>query len=374
LKICKKCIQPDTRPGLYFNEEGVCGACLWYEEKKTIDWDSRNNELKSIIKLTKKNSDGNYDCVIGVSGGKDSTWQALTARDRLGLRCLLVNCEPENITELGKQNIDNLKNLGFDVITIRPNPKTMKKLIKHDFYKYLNPVKVTEYALWASAYIIANKFNISLIIQGDNPAMSAGVTTTGLSKGFDALETNKQDTLSTPWEDYLEVEGISKNDLFLFHYDGDELRQKGIKGLWMNYFFKEWSGPKNADFARKNGLQFKSDDFDPASVGSYWLHSCLDSDLPPVNQMLKYIKFGFGLTTDQACIDFREGSISRDESIKLVKKYDGKCSEYYIEKFCNYIEITLDEFWETAEKFRGSMWSKKNNIWHNSYVDILNDL
>jgi len=103
LKICKKCIQPDTRPGIYFNENGICGACLWEEHKKSIDWDSRYNELLQIVSHAKENSNGNYDCVIGVSGGKDSTKQAITARDRLGLRCLLVNGAPANPTDLGKK-------------------------------------------------------------------------------------------------------------------------------------------------------------------------------------------------------------------------------------------------------------------------------
>ena len=96
LKICTRCIQPNTRPGIFFNEQSVCGACLWEDEKKKIDWSERTNELKNIISQTKK-SNAIYDCVIGVSGGKDSTFQALTARDSLGLRCLLVNYQPDNI-------------------------------------------------------------------------------------------------------------------------------------------------------------------------------------------------------------------------------------------------------------------------------------
>ena len=148
MRICKKCIQPDSRPGIFFNDNGICGACVWQEEKKKIDWTSREKELHDITNWAKKNSKGNYDCVIGVSGGKDSTFQALTARDRLGLRCLLVNSEAEDITEIGKYNLENLKQLGFDVISLRPNPKIMKKLIKYDFYKHGNPVKVTEFSLW----------------------------------------------------------------------------------------------------------------------------------------------------------------------------------------------------------------------------------
>ena len=99
MEICKKCIQPNTRPGLYFNENGICGACVWYEEKNTIDWEYRKKELNELVQWAKRTTKSNYDCVIGVSGGKDSTAQAVIAKDQLGLRCLLVQCEPENITE-----------------------------------------------------------------------------------------------------------------------------------------------------------------------------------------------------------------------------------------------------------------------------------
>ena len=114
MKICKRCIQPDSRPGIYFDENGICGACLWDQEKKNINWDLREKELFKIAEWAKKSTKSNYDCVIGVSGGKDSTKQAITARDKLGLRCLLVNYQPENITEVGKKNIENLKNKKYD--------------------------------------------------------------------------------------------------------------------------------------------------------------------------------------------------------------------------------------------------------------------
>ena len=126
LFFCKNCISFSTRPRITFDKKGVCSACQWSFEKKKIDWSKRITELKTIAENAKQKN-AIYDCVIGVSGGKDSTKQAITARDTLGLRCLLVNYQPENITKIGMDNIENLKQLGFDVITIRPNPKIMKK-------------------------------------------------------------------------------------------------------------------------------------------------------------------------------------------------------------------------------------------------------
>jgi len=373
MRICTRCIQPDTRPGIYFDDQNVCGACLWEEEKKEIDWKSREKELEGIAERAKNTAKGNYDCAIGISGGKDSTKQALTARDRLGLRCLLVNCEPEGITEIGRHNIENLKKLGFDVISLRPNPKVMRLLIKRDFYKYLNPVKITEFPLYASAYIIADKFDIPLIIQGENPGLTLGTSLTGVGTDSNAMKAAELQTLSSGWKEYVEVEGVEEKDLYLFHYDRKKLEEKGCKAIWLNYFLKEWSNHNNAIFSKEHGLRWRPENFDRESVGTFLPYFQLDGDLTQVNQLLKAIKFGFGQCMDHACYDLREGRITRDEAIELVKKYDGKCSEVYIEKFCNYISISQKEFWSAVEKFRGPMWKKdEKGNWHNTLLDQIN--
>jgi len=372
MKVCSRCIQPDTRPGIYFDDQGVCGACLWEEEKKEINWEAREKELEEIAEWAKNTAKSNYDCAIGVSGGKDSTKQALTARDRLGLRCLLVNCEPEGVTEIGSHNIENLKKLGFDVINLRPNPKVMKILIKRDFYKSLNPVKITEFPLYASAYIIAEKFDIPLIIQGENPGLTLGTSLTGVGTDSNAMKADELQTLSSGWKEYVEIEGVEEKDLYLFHYDRKKLEEKGCKAIWLNYFLKEWSNYKNAIFSKEHGLEWRPEDFDRESVGTYLPYFQLDGDLTQVNQLLKCIKFGFGQCMDHACYDLREGRITREEAIKLVKKYDGKCSEVYIEKFCNYIDISQNEFWSVTEKFRGPMWERdKKRNWYNTFLNIL---
>ena len=385
MRICKRCIQPDTRPGIYFDDQGVCGACLWEEKKKEIDWESREKELQDIAEWAKKTTKSNYDCAIGVSGGKDSTKQALTARDQFGLRCLLVNGEPEGITEIGRHNIENLKQLGFDVISARPNPNVTRQLVKRDFYKYLNPVKITEYSLYSSTYIIADKFNIPLIIQGENPGLTLGVSLTGVGTDSNAMKADELQTLSSGWKEYvrvvgdknekvldIEVEGVEEKDLYLFRYSRKKLEEKGCKAIWLNYFLKEWSNHNNFLFSKKHGFRSRPENFDGESIGTYVRYFQLDGDLTQVNQLLKHVKFGFGQCMDHACYDLREGRITRNEAIELVKKYDGKCSEAYIEKFCDYIGISQEEFWSVAEKFRGTMWKKdEKGNWYNTLLDLL---
>lgn len=369
MKICKRCIQPDTRPGIFFNENSICGACLWEEEKKKINWSDRIAELNNIVHNAKKENTM-YDCVIGVSGGKDSTKQAITARDVLGLRCLLVNYQPEDITKIGMDNIENLKQLGFDVISIRPNPKIMKKLIKFDFFEHLNPVKATEFSLYSSAYIIAEKFHIPLVIQGENPGLTVGTSLTGVGKDSDALKAYKLQTLSDGWKKYLNVEGVSEKDLLLFHYDVNKLINQNTKGIWLQYYSKEWSYRGNATFSSQFGFKGR-ENFEPEDIGTYVSFGALDSDLVHVNQMLKFIKFGFGFCMDHVCYDIRDGIMDRKEAIELVLKYDGKCSKKYIDEFCKYIQISNDDFYKTLEKFRGDMWKFINGKQTNKIHEML---
>lgn len=366
MRYCKKCVQPDTRPRVYFDENGVCGACLWEEEKKTIDWQKREAKLREIIHWAKEQAKerGGYDCVVGVSGGKDSTFASLYARDKLGLNCLLVNAAPAQNTEIGKHNIDNLLNLNFDMFTIKVKPESLRKLIKRDFYKYLNISKPTEFPLWASVFHVALAYNIPLIVQGENEALTLGARG-DMTLDDDASQVYKNDTLAggNALKEYSGYQGIEEKDLFLYQFPEHKLfARANIRAIWLQYYVKEWSQTGNAKFSMRHGIRIRDDSLE--NLGRIHRHSALDSDFHPVNQLFKYVKFGFGFATDEACYDIRDGRLTREEGFELVKKYDGLCGQYYIKKFCDYIDITLAEFWRVVESFRNKeLFEKVNGRW-----------
>ena len=166
--------------------------------------------------------------------------------------------------------------------------------------------------------------------------------------------------------------GISEKELFLYHYDKHKLEEKGIRAIWLQYFLKEWSQTHNAEFSRKYGFKWRDENSDPNEFGTYSRFTGLDSDLNQLHQMLKWIKFGFGSCLDQACYDLRDKRITRNDAINLVLKYDGKCSEKYVKKFCDFIDISMDEFWSHSNKFRGEMWHKnQENEWENEFRGLL---
>lgn len=373
MKYCKKCLQPDTRPGIVFDEEQVCYACRYEENKKDINWRERERELREIAEYAKGEKwkrKTSYDCVIGVSGGKDSTFQAVYAKEKLGLHPLLVNSVPDEITEVGRHNIDNLGNLGFDIMMMRPDSRIAKALARKSFFERGNIVAASEYCLYASAFIIANRFNIPLVIEGENAALTLGTALRQETSG-DAFSVNQLDTLrGNHVDDLLDSDGkygakIEKKDLAFYSFpDITEMREKGIQAIYLQYYAKEWSQVYNADFSVARGLMGRTTE-DLHDIGRYRRYTGLDSDLIIANQMIKYLKYGFGFATDEACYDIREGRLDREDAKWLVKEYDGKCGQKYIKIACDYLQITEEAFWENVDKYvnRDLFVKDRNGYW-----------
>lgn len=355
MKYCKKCLQPDTRPGILFDEEQVCYACRYEESKLNIDWTAREKKLQEIADEAKQEAKKrhlSYDCVIGVSGGKDSTFQAVYAKEKLGLHPLLINCVPDELTEIGRANIDNLSKLGFDMISIRPNPLIARRLARKTFLERGNVMAASEYCLWASTYIMAEKFNIPLIIQGENAALTLGAAK-NQETSDDAFSVVQLDTLRGGQVASL-IEGednLTLDDVFLYQIpDVDSMKNKGIRAVFLQYYAKEWSQVANAEFSVARGMIGRMTE-KLEDMGRYRRYTALDTNLVFVNQMIKYLKFGFGFATDEACYDIREGRLTREEAIWYVEQYDGKCGQQYIEETCNYLSITQKEFWDVVDRY-----------------------
>jgi len=360
MKLCKRCVNPDTGPTIFFDAEGICPVCRYEEEKRkgAIDWDERRRELDGILQWGRENSKCSYDCIVTVSGGKDSTTQALFARDELGAKPLLVSCvyPPEQLHERGAHNLSNLISLGFDTISISLNSKVWKLLMLRGFLKYGNWARSTEMALYAVRIHAAIAYKIPLICYGENPAWTIGEKHGRL--GGDASKLKLGNTISGGPTSLLTTDITAKDTHFYFYPPDEYMEYANLRLVYLGFYIQDWSGYNNGQFSKKHGLEVRSDP--PERIGDLWGFSALDEDFRIVNQLLKYLKFGFGHGTDQVVEAINSGMMTREEGLELVRKYDGKCDHHYIERFCHYFGISEATFLEVVESLRNHEIWKRN--------------
>lgn len=360
MRYCKKCVQPDTRPHVVFDKQGVCLACRLAEQHEKIDWEKRRKELEEIAVYGRKHNVSGYDCIVAVSGGKDSTRQAMYVRDELGLKPLLVTCTfpPEHVTERGCRNLANLISLGFDCMQLAPDPKVWKTMMLESFIKYGNLYKPAEMALNASVPKVAIAYHIPVCFFGENDAMAFGTTDTGTGGSANKMKYSHTLSGGDPRTSKLTTKAMTDQDLIPYQYPSDEELEWGkLKIVYLGYYIKDFTRFKNAEFAVQHGLELRNDP--PEDFGDIYQFSALDDDHVAVNQMLKYVKFGFGQVTDQVSEAVRLKMMTREEGIALVKKYDGKAADRFVEKLCDYLQISKKKFWGIAESYRNKdIWEK----------------
>ena len=370
VRYCKRCVEPDTRPDCIFDEEGVCLPCRYNEKLGEIDWAQRRRELTEIADWGRAHNVSGYDCIVPVSGGKDSTRQSLYVRDELGLKPLLVTCAcpPEQQTDRGAHNIGNLISLGFDCINVNPGPETWRRLMRSGFFKWGNLFKSTELAIYAVCPQVAIMYHIPLLIYGENPSLSWGSAGGSLDGNANRLKYNN--TLRGGDISWLIEEGFDQKDLYWYRYpDDNDIERAGLRMIYLGYYIPDFNDKVNREIALANGLQGRSgEDARLEDIGMASNLDALDTDFVPVNQLLKYLKLGFGRATEQLSGAIRGGETTRAEAVEAVHRYDGKCADRYVRAFCRYAGITEDEFWDVAESYRNrDLWVRDGNDWRLKY-------
>lgn len=349
MKYCLRCVQPDTRPNTIFSADGICPACNYFEALQHVDWQERFEILQDLLAKNPRKKGQYHDCIIGVSGGKDSTRQALFLRDKLAINPLLVSLSypPEQITERGVENLSNLINLGFDVVISAPAPQTWKTLKQQGFQKFTNSFRSTEMALFASVPQIAIKYGIKLIMWGENPALQLGDMKSLGRNGYDGNSTRYLNTLSSGLDWMLEC-GFTKAELFSYVYpEASEFDKYDLQIVYLGWFLGDWSLVNNAAYSCGNGIDIRSDGVE--KTGDLYGVTALDEDFTPINQLIKYYKFGFGRVTDYVNEEIRLGRISREHGIKLVEQFDDAQDSKYIKDYCDYLVISEIDFWDKVK-------------------------
>lgn len=349
MRYCKKCIMPDTRPEIVFDEEGVCDACKSTAMKKVkIDWKKREDEFVAI--LDRYRSDGSwYDCIIPVSGGKNSCFQAHVMKYRFGMNPLCVNFVPCEITETGRKNIIFLRDLGFDVIQVASNLKVYREMVRVGFFKLGDCCWPEHIGMFTAPFRVAYQYKVPLIIYGENPQFEYG--------GPAAARGNH--VMSHKWLEEFQMlsyrlsdlvnDGFDMKDLKSFTYPTDEqLAEGGITGLFLGYFVK-WDNQEQ--FAQMRSLGFHVNPDGPIE-GAYNDYENLDCKwIGGLHDHMKYLKYGYGRATDQLCYLIRDGYMKREEAVRLVGQYEGRTPMKYVPDFLDFLKITREEFFDNLDRF-----------------------
>jgi N-acetyl sugar amidotransferase len=352
LVYCRKCVMPTTKPDLILDQDGICNACRSYEKRAEIDWSIRRKELLEILEKYRKRDGSNWDCIIPVSGGKDSTFQVVQMLE-LGMNPLCVTASTCDLTSVGRENIENIKHLGVDCIEISPNPIVRAKLNRIGLSQVGDISWPEHVGIFTIPVRAAIAYKVPLIIWGENSQNEYGGPAT-------AAENN---ILSRRWleefggllglrvSDLVGFEGLSMRDLLPYFYPTDaELNEVGVTGLFLGHYLP-WDGLSNVLIAQAFGFSSSP----KVTLGSMVGYENLDNHQVAIHEYFKFLKFGFGRATDHACLHIRRERISREMGLKIVKNLDGRFPWEYLgkplEKILEPLNLSIEDFVKLCDKF-----------------------
>ena len=375
IKYCKKCVMPETKPDLQIDDDGVCNACRYFEKRENVDWEQRGMEFEKILDTYRSKDGSRHDCIIPVSGGKDSTYMTIKMLE-FGMNPLCVTATTDKLSDIGRRNIENIKKLGVDYIEISTNPVVRRKINKFAL-KQVGDISWPEHlTIFTVPVRMSVQLNVPLIIWGENSQNE---------NGGPAADANNN-TLTRRWleefggllglrvSDLLGQEGIQKKDLILYGYPpNEELEKVGVTGLFLGYYFP-WDGHNNALIAQAYGFE----SYPKRVEGSLINYENLDNLQMRVHDYFKFLKFGFDRSTDWACWHIRRGRLTRSQGIDLAMKCGGKFPWTYLgtplNEILDEIDMTLEEFNKICDQFTNKKLFKcyaRGNLIKNKHGDLV---
>ena len=341
---CSRCFMPDTRPGSVF-KDGVCQACLNYDKRKTVDWDKRKRELRVLCDKYRKD-DGSYDCVIPVSGGKDSYFLVHILTQEMDMHPLLVTVTDSfTHTDAGVHNLKNLIDtfrLNHYLYTI--NYDLFKRATRIAFEETGEALRFVEYAIYTIPTLVAQNFDIPFVVYGENSAFEYGNTDEDFYYASPVIQA-MSDRLETDRKWWIE-KGLTSMDVSSIQLDNTILMPEVI---YMSYFFP-WSSTVNLEIAKRYGFRDLTHEW--IREGCIENFEQIDSVAYMVHLWLKYPKFGFQRVSDIASRRVREGYLSLSQAKKIILENDYKLDQRAMWDFIDVLGYTPRQFWDIVDKWR----------------------
>lgn len=352
IRYCVTCLLPETKPDLSFDEQGLCSACTAYAARPSIDWAERESDLLRILAQYRSADSSNWDCIVPVSGGKDSTYQVIKLLE-YGMNPLAVTATTCDLSGIGRANIKNLENLGVDHLTMTPNPKT-RAILNRIGLEQVGDISWPEHVgIFTIPVRAAVAYRVPLIIWGENPQNEYG----GPGAASQGQVLNRRwleefgGLLGLRVSDLPHSTGLTARDLLPYQYPSDEqLLDVGVTGLFLGHYVS-WDGYENALTSQAYGLTTH-----PTTVeGTPVNYENLDNHQTGIHDYFKYLKFGFGRTTDIISLHVRRGRISRNQALEIVRRLDGAFPWTYLGKPLDEIlkplELSIEQFTGICDDF-----------------------
>lgn len=363
VKFCGKCTMSNQRPRITFDENGVCSACNFAHMKNHVfDWAERERELVELSRQYKR-KDGGFEVLVPASGGKDSAFVAHLLKYKYGMKVLTVTWSPHLYTEIGWKNFQSMIHVGgLDNILGTPNGVTHRKLTRLSFEILGDPFQPFIFGQHNFPLQIAVQHKIPLIMYGENGEVEYG----GDMKNAYRPDRNygsdqkKHYFSNLPPEDLVHY-GISLDDLQTYLPPPmEEMDALNLKIHFLSYYHK-WVPQENYYYASENtGFTAKSE----RNEGTYSKYASIDDQLDGFHYYLAYIKFGIGRATSDTAHEIRDGHLTREEGVNLVKRFDGEFPKRYFRVFLDYCGISEEYFWEVIDSWRSPhIWDRVGGEW-----------
>lgn len=362
MRYCKLCLYPETKPDLWFDDHGVCNACLNFQRRAEVDWDQRREEFLRVVDKYRSRDESNYDCIVPVSGGKDSHYQLLRLLE-VGMTPLCVTATTDDLSPIGRRNIENMKKLGVDYIEVTTNPVIRRRINKFTL-QTIGDISWPEHVtIFTVPVRIAVQHNIPLIVWGENPQHEYGGPAASTTKNVLDRRWLEEfgGLLGLRVSDLAGQVNIEKRDLIQYTYPSDaELAKVGVTGIFLGHYFP-WDGYRNALYAQGYGFETM-----PQMVeGALANYENLDNHQMGLHDYFKFLKYGFGRATDIACNHIRRGRLTRRDGLELVKRHDGKFPWTYLGKpiadILGEIDMPVEEFVEICDRWTNKKLFKCDN-------------
>lgn len=356
---CSNCLAMSTRPRITFDERGFCNACRWMEAKKNIDWGTRQAELKELLAKHKR-SDGYYDCLVPVSGGKDGSYVAYNLKHKYGMNPLCITVTPQMQLDIGERNLKSFIASGYDHIAVNANPDVMRLLDKTGFVEKGFPYYGWLIAIHSAPVNFAIKMGINLIFYGEDGEVEYGGTNETENNAIYDVEYMKNVYLDGGYEKVLAESGIAAGDLNFYSFDHSV---DGALKLDITHwsYFENWDPYRNYLLAKEKCGLIESES---NNSGTFTNFAQNDQALYALHTYLMYLKFGFGRANQDACIEVRRGAMDRSQAVQLVRLYDGLYPEEYISDYLEYYQMTIEDFNDVIDNWANKeIFEKVNGRW-----------